>query len=147
MFKILILSLLSISSTLAGEIMIEKAYVRFMSPTAQTSAAFMKITNHNNTSISLVKAKSDVAKTVEIHNHVMEKGIMKMKEVPEIVISAHKTIELRPGSFHIMLIDLHKPLVKNSKVKMDLEFSDKTKKSVELLVTDDELEEEEHHHH
>jgi len=99
-------------------------YVRLAPPSAPASAAFMVITNSGRTDRQLVKALSPVAKTVELHSHVNENGVMKMREVPSIEIKANGQVELKPGSFHIMLIDVKAALNDGDEVPITLSFDD-----------------------
>lgn len=111
-------------------IMAHDAYVRLLPPSAANTGAFMKLMNHGDKEMKLIKAQSDIAEKVELHNHVMVDGMMKMREVKEIVIKKQQTIELKPGSYHVMLLGLKKPLALDQNVKIKLIFSDNT----EILV-------------
>lgn len=144
----LLLTLLTSKSlyAMSAGVIVEGAYVRLMPKSAQTSAAFMKITNHSEKKVALTRAKSNVAKSVEVHSHIMEKGVMKMVEVPGIDLPPHKTVELRAGSYHIMLIDLVKPLVQGEKIKFELTFSDGSKQMMDLPVAENSPMEDHRHH-
>ena len=63
----------------------------------------MSITNHSQTDDKLVSVTSPISGAVEIHNHIEDKGIMKMRQVDGISLKAGDTIELKPGSFHLMM--------------------------------------------
>lgn len=99
-------------------------YVRLMPPSAPTSAAFMVITNAGHADRQLVSAQSPAARTVELHNHVNEAGVMKMRQVPNIEIKAGGQAELKPGSYHLMLIDIKAPLKDGDTVPITLSFDD-----------------------
>lgn len=123
--KILFL-LASASLVLASSLKIENAYVRATAPNLINSAAFMEIKNTSNKDISLISAESKVSNVVELHTHEMEGGVMKMYQVPKIDIKANSTTVLKPGGFHVMLIDLKtKPLKENTNVELILNFSNK----------------------
>lgn len=109
----------------AEGMMAHDAYVRLLPPTAKTTGAFMTLMNHGEKDYKLVKAESDVAKKVELHNHFKVDGMMKMREVPHIAIKQHEAVELKPGSYHIMLIGLKKPLKKGQNIKLKLFFDNK----------------------
>ncbi|PKF60210.1 hypothetical protein CW745_16185 [Psychromonas sp. psych-6C06] len=125
-----LLTSLFLSSTLlistlanAATFTIEDAHVRATPPHSQNSAAFMKIHNNSDMSRKLVSASSDIAERVELHNHIMSEGMMKMRQVDEINIDANASVELRPGSFHVMFIGLNAPLVAGEMVKLKLYFN------------------------
>lgn len=87
----------------------------------------MKITNSGDKTLYLVSANSKIAKNVELHEHVMSNGMMKMQQVKNIKIPANSTVELKPGGLHVMLIGLNKKLQPHDKVDaITLNFSDKT---------------------
>ncbi len=54
--------------------------------------------------------KAAIAEVTELHAHVHEGDVMRMVKVDSIEIPAHSDLTLEPGGYHIMLIDLHKPL-------------------------------------
>jgi periplasmic copper chaperone A len=65
----------------------------------------------------------------------MDGGVMKMREVKEgVVIAPGATVELKPGGFHIMMVNLSKPLAKGEKVKGSLTFEKAGKVEVEFAV-------------
>lgn len=122
--KLLSLLFLSASTLFASSLSVKNAYVRATPPSLPNSAAFMEITNTSNEAISLVSATSSASNIVELHTHDMKDGVMKMYQVPKIDIKANSTTVLKPGGFHVMLIDLKtKPLKEEMQVEVDLNFS------------------------
>ena len=82
----------------------------------------MKITAKAGT--QLVGVSSPVAGVSEVHEMKMDGDIMKMRAVPALDLPAGKTVELKPGGYHVMLMDLKQPLKKDSKVPLTLMFKD-----------------------
>jgi copper(I)-binding protein len=107
----------------AATFSVENAYIRATPPHTQNSAAFMLINNNSDKSLTLVAASSDIADRVELHSHIMSDGMMKMRQVESIVIEANDSVELRPGSFHVMFLGLKSPLKEGNKVKLKLYFN------------------------
>jgi copper(I)-binding protein len=70
----------------------------------------------------LVSASSPVAGAVELHSHVMEGGIAKMRRVEAIVVPGGKSVVLKPSGYHLMLTDLKAPLKEGDLVKITLVF-------------------------
>ena len=133
--------LLMLSATLSfaayaadDELTIQAPYVRLVPPGSKTTGAFMVIANTGTKDLRLVGAESPTAQTVQLHNHISENGVMKMRQVADIDIRAHTRTELKPGSYHIMLIDLGKELVEGDRVPITLKFSDGQQKVVEAPV-------------
>lgn len=82
----------------------------------------------------LVGASSPVAGVVEIHEMAMEGDVMRMRAVPGLDLPAGKAVELKPGGFHLMMMDLKQTLAAGQTVAVTLvvELPDKTRKNVEV---------------
>jgi hypothetical protein len=88
-------------------------------------AAYMVIHNATDEDDALVGATSPAAEFVELHLSSMdEEGLMSMNQVTEIPVPAHGDAELKPGSYHIMLINLVEPLEEGMEVELDLQFAE-----------------------
>lgn len=83
---------------------------------------FMKITNHSASDCDLVGASSSVSKSVELHEHQNDNGVMKMRQVKKVTIAKDHTIAFAPGGLHLMLIDLNGPLIPNQTFNVSLDF-------------------------
>lgn len=86
------------------------------------SAAYVKIINIGREEDRLVGAQTDVCKIVELHTHVKEGGVYKMRPIKEINIPAKQAVELKEGGLHIMLLNIVKPLKEKEKIKIILTF-------------------------
>ena len=109
---------------LAGTFGIHAPMVRMVPPGQTVSAAFMILHNHGMKERTVIAAHSDVADAVELHNHIMEDGMMKMRRVDAIAVPGHAEVVLKPGGLHIMLIGLTRGLEVGEKVTLELEFAD-----------------------
>lgn len=69
-----------------------------------TAAGFMTLEN-KGADTRLVSASSPISPRVEIHTHLSEDGVMKMRRVDGIDLAAGEAVELKPGSFHLMMFD------------------------------------------
>jgi len=90
-------------------IVISSARVLPPFPGRDTAAGYMSITNHSKTDDMLVSVTSPISGAVEIHNHIEENGVMKMRQIDGIEIKAGQTVELKPGSFHLMMFKANLP--------------------------------------
>ena len=106
----------------SSSLMIEGAFARASSGHGKNSAAYLSIHNHSPNDDYLIDAKTNIAAMTSIHNHINDKGIMKMRAVKQIVIPGDGSIRLQPGGFHIMLMGLKKPLVEGDKFDLKLVF-------------------------
>ena len=113
---------------------IHAPYVRLAPPGASATGAFMLIKNTGTQDRKLVKAESPAAKTVELHTHINDNGMMKMREVPSIDIKAGGQTELKPGSYHVMLIGMQQALKDGDTVSLTLNFDDGSRQQIEAPV-------------
>jgi VCBS repeat-containing protein len=82
----------------------------------------------------LVSASSPVAGVVEIHEMSMDNNVMKMRAVPALDLPAGKAVELKPGGYHVMLLDLKQQLKAGDTVAVTLvvEGKDGKRETVEV---------------
>ena len=118
-----LLGLLPGSPLLAGDIEITDSYARASRPGALTGAIFMSIQNNGTLADRLMAAKSPTAAVVQIHKHVEDSGIMKMREVQAgIPIPAGGTHTLARGGDHVMLMGVTQELADGETVPLTLVF-------------------------
>ncbi len=108
----------------ADEIQIVDPYARAVPPGQPNSALFVILKNTGTVDRALVRAASPVAKRVELHNHINDGGVMRMRQVEQIEIPAGGSAELQPGGYHVMLIGLQQQLTPNDQVTLELSFDD-----------------------
>ena len=101
---------------------IDHPFTRATPPGAQVAGAFMTIENRGKDADRLVSATSPVAGQVGIHEMAVDGGVMKMRMLDTIALSANKPYILAPGGFHLMLFDLKKPLNIGDEVSFVLHF-------------------------
>jgi periplasmic copper chaperone A len=102
---------------------------------ALVAVGYMNITNSGSTSDWLISASSDVSAQLEIHNMTMENSVMKMRPAEGgIEIKPGTTVEFKPGSSHLMFVDLKKPLTANDHIKAALVFEKAGTMNVEFDV-------------
>lgn len=128
MKKLLIASLLTLTATAWAQttVKVEDAWVRGTVATQKATGAFMRLTP--SASARLVSVQSPVAGVAEIHEMAMENDVMKMRQVPGLDLAAGRTLELKPGGYHVMLLDLKQPLKGGDSVPLTLVFEDAAKK-------------------
>ncbi len=101
---------------------VEGAWARASVPGQMGTGAFMKLTAKDGA--KLVGASSPAAGVTEVHEMKMEGDVMKMRAVPALDLPAGKAVELKPGGYHVMLLDLKAPLAKDTTVPLTLTFKD-----------------------
>jgi periplasmic copper chaperone A len=73
----------------------------------------------------VVQVSSPIAGVVEIHEMAMDKDVMKMRAVPALPLPAGKTVELKPGGYHVMMMDLKGPVKAGDVVPVSLVLESK----------------------
>jgi copper(I)-binding protein len=101
---------------------------------ATTAGAFFEMRTEEGVDDRLIAARSPVAGTVEIHNHITEGGIVRMRRVDGIAVPGGKSVTLAPGGYHIMLMDLKDPLNKGETFRMTLVFEKAGEIEVEASI-------------
>ncbi|MCW5592389.1 MAG: copper chaperone PCu(A)C [Burkholderiales bacterium] len=101
-----------------AEITVSEAWVRGTVPAQKATGVFMKLKSTEDA--KLVSAASPAATIVEVHEMAMKGNVMEMRAVESIALPAGKTVELKPGGYHVMLIDVVKPLSKGATVPVTL---------------------------
>jgi copper(I)-binding protein len=130
----LLASSLSAFAAVTEQVQVLDGYVREVPPTQQISAAFMTLHNDDMSDHKIISATSPAAKTVELHTHTLDEGMMKMRQVPDIAIPAGGDTFLKPGGLHIMLIGLTQELKKDVPVSVTIKFEDGSEKTLSLPV-------------
>ena len=117
-----------------ADVAVKDAWVRTTVPGQKGTGAFMSLTAKSD--LRLVGASSAVAGVAEVHEMSMNGDVMQMRAVAGVDLPAGKTVALRAGGFHVMLLDLKTALPKNATVPLTLLFKDAkgVESKVELTV-------------
>jgi copper(I)-binding protein len=106
-----------------GPVKIEEAWARATPPGGKVGGAFVTLVNSGDTADRLVSAASPVAGRVELHTHIKDGDVMRMREVEGgIPLPPGGTVKLQPGGFHIMLLGLNQGLAAGSSFPLTLTF-------------------------
>lgn len=132
MRTLLAASAMIVSASAIGQVSVTNAWVRGTVPGQTSSGAFMEL--KSSVGAVLLGVGSPVAGTVEIHEMKMDGDVMRMRAVPRIEIPAGKTVELKPGGYHVMLMQIKRQLKAGETVpiRLRLEGKDKSVTSVDV---------------
>jgi len=97
-------------------------FARATPPGAQSGGAYLTIENSGTTAATLVSAASPVAGAVELHQMATDGGMMTMRAVRALDVPPGGKLELKPGAYHLMLLDLKQPLKVGDKFPLKLSF-------------------------
>ena len=122
--------------TAHAQVEVSDAWVRATGQGQKATGVFMNLTAQKAT--RLVGVKADLTGSAEVHEMKMEKDVMKMQSVKALDLPAGQTVALKPGSYHVMLMDLKAPVAEDSHVVLTLLFEDaagvKTQKEVHAVA-------------
>lgn len=110
------------ASAQTAAVKVEGAWARASVQGQKATGAFMRLTAKDGA--RLVRAESPAAGITEVHEMKMDGDIMRMRAVAALDLPAGKTVELKPGGYHVMLLDLKAPLAKDTSVPLTLVFQD-----------------------
>ena len=117
----------------SSDIKITDTWVRASTPGQTVGAAYMTLNSAKN--MTLISVESAAAGNIEIHSMSMTNGVMKMRMLDKLNLTAGKPYKLAPGGFHLMLFDLKQPLQAGKKVDFILHFKDAANKVSNVKVT------------
>ena len=125
-------ALIALALPAAAQVSVTGAWVRGTVTGQKTTGAFMQLSSPVDA--ALIAVTSPVAKIAEVHEMKMEGGVMKMGAIDKVAVPAGKSVELKPGGYHVMLVDVVAPLKEGDTVPLKLTFEDKTGKKQTVEV-------------
>lgn len=137
MEKLLILTLFCLSFSLQADsssVEFDNGWIKQLPPVVPMRAGYMQISNTGKTPAEIVAMQSDAFESIEMHETMMEDGMMKMVQQHSIVIPAGASVELKPGGKHIMMINPTIALQVGDKVDISVTFSDEKSQLIQLKV-------------
>ena len=122
----------------AADLTVDDAWSRATAPTAQSGVAFLCIDNDGAAADTLLSATSPAADQVELHTMSKDAaGVMHMTPVEGgLAVPAHGKVELKPGSYHFMLLGLKAPLAEKGSFTLTLQFAHAGAVPVTVTVAD-----------
>jgi periplasmic copper chaperone A len=129
---VVLAALLALSSAAQAQTTVKEAWIRGTVAQQKATGMFAQITSASGG--KLVSASSPVAGIVEIHEMVMDKDVMKMRAVNGLELPAGKAVELKPGGYHVMLMQLKQQLKEGDSVPVTLVIQGKDGKQESVEV-------------
>ncbi len=106
----------------AGGITVVAPWARATPGGAKVGGAYLELKAAPGPGDRLVSASSPAAGTVEIHEHIDDRGVMKMRRIDGLAVPGGASVTLKPGGYHLMLMNLKQPLKQGDKVSLTLTF-------------------------
>ena len=117
-----------------AQMQIDKPWARATVPGASVAGGYMVIRNQGSSGDRLVGVSSPASAKVEMHVHINDNGVMKMREVRGYDVPAKGAFELKPGGAHLMFMDLKRPFKEGEKVQVKLRFEKAGEVNAEFQV-------------
>ncbi|CCQ11111.1 hypothetical protein PALB_19850 [Pseudoalteromonas luteoviolacea B = ATCC 29581] len=134
----------------AAPLAINNAWIREALPGAPATAAYFDLTNHSEQVATLVKATVEGFGRVEMHEHLHENGMMKMRQVATIELAPNSEVKFQPGGFHLMLFEAKTMVKDGNSLKLTLYFADGdrvyTMAKVQSILSEETHNSHQHHH-
>ena len=101
---------------------------------APNGAAYFTLTNQGPAGDRLIGASSPAAGRAELHTHIHDKGVMRMRKLPGIDLTPGASVTFRPGGYHVMLMGLKAPLREGATFPLTLRFQKAASKTITVKV-------------
>ena len=118
----------------AGKVEAQEAWARASAGAHKTGAAYLTILNHGDSVDRLVAASTPAAERAELHAHLHEGGVMRMRQVDAIEVHPGEPMVLAPGGLHVMLMGLARPLKEGERFPLTLSFEKAGEQTVQVAV-------------
>lgn len=105
-----------------GNVSVVQPWARATPAGAKVAAAFVELRAAAGTRDRLIAARSPMASLVELHDHIRDGNVLRMRRVDAIAVPEGGTVVLMPGSFHLMLVGLTAPLAEGGQLPLTLVF-------------------------
>lgn len=128
----------------SAKVLIESSFARESIPGTPISSAYMAIKNTSTKDLRLISATSSVSDRIEIHQHTMTDGLMRMRQVKYVDIPAKDIVLFQPSGLHLMIFDLKQPLKAKEKISITLHFDNQSSIDVNYIIKG--LKQKKHHH-
>ena len=116
------------------DVTVVNGYLKASIPGSDVTAAYMTIKNASNSKVTLKKVTSGLSDRIEIHEHSMSDGMMRMRKVEDVVIEAKSEMLLQPSGFHLMIFSLTQQITEQDVAAFTLHFSNDVKINIQLPV-------------
>lgn len=121
-----------LASTANAQVTVKDAWVRATVPQQQATGAFMQLSAAKDS--KLVSASSPLTPVVEVHEMAMQDNVMRMRQIPAVELPAGKAVDLKPGGYHVMLLDLKQQVKEGDTVPITLVFEGKDGKRESMEI-------------
>ncbi len=130
---LLIIAFVSVFVSTGNKVEVKDAWVR-TGAAGLNSALYFKINNNSENPDTLYKVTSNIAQHIQMHETYKKNDMMGMREVKSIIIQPNSSVEFKPGSYHVMLMDLNKDLKEKDEINFILYFKSEGDVNIKAIV-------------
>jgi hypothetical protein len=130
---LLILLIIFPAATLA-DLEIDNAWIKNLPPTVLVRAGYMNIFNPGSKAVSIVSVTSDAFKNIEVHQTIVQDGLVRMEQVQDLTIEPNSQLNLQPGGIHLMMMHPTEITSPGDKIQVTIELSDGSQQSLIFTV-------------
>ncbi|MEO1537018.1 MAG: copper chaperone PCu(A)C [Pseudomonadota bacterium] len=124
-----------VAEHMVGSLTLAAPFARATLPNQPVAGAYLTITNTGSEDDALLSVSAPFAARGEVHEMAMDGDTMRMRQLPDgLVIPAGETVELKPGGYHLMFMQLNEPLIEGETAEATLEFRDAGKVTVPFTI-------------
>jgi copper(I)-binding protein len=134
MSRIFLLVLILFPGVTFADLKIDHTWIQNLPPTVPVRAGYMSISNTGSEAVSILSVSSDAFSNVEVHQTIMQDGMMHMEQVPALTIEPNSQLDLKPGGIHLMLMQPLEPTRPGDKIRITFELSDGSQQSPVFTV-------------
>lgn len=134
MSRIFLLVLILFPGVTFADLKIDHTWIQNLPPTVPVRAGYMSISNTGSEAVRILSISSDAFSNVEVHQTIMQDGMMHMEQVPALTIEPNSQLDLKPGGIHLMLMQPLEPTRPGDKIRITFELSDGSQQSPVFTV-------------
>jgi copper(I)-binding protein len=116
------------------QIRVEDAWARPVPAAGGNGAVFMRLVNAGNEADQLAGGESPLVSAVEVHRTTVEEGVMRMEHIPGLEVPPKGEVLLKPGGYHVMLIDVDQSLAPGDTLPITLRFEKTAEIKIDVEV-------------
>jgi copper(I)-binding protein len=123
-----------VSGTAAAAVTVSAPWLRATPPGVSVGAGYATLSNDGDQARKIVRVETAVASSAMIHSMKSDQGMMQMRELDGLTVPAHGSVQLAPGSYHLMLMGLKQPLVSGQSATLVFVLDDGTQLKADFPV-------------
>lgn len=118
----------------AENLQITDAWIKNLPTVVPVRAGYMKISNKQSRTITILSLESNAFESIEIHQSIDQDGVTRMQAIASLSIRPGEMLELSPGGYHLMMMNPLEQLIPGKKVTVTLHYQDQKTQTIDMVV-------------